>query len=523
MKSHEEVEATLEELGSAWPESDSLVERVLHGLETTPPPVLAIQPVRTRWVKRVAVCVTAFVAFAVLALLFRSDDSLLAQARNAIRNARTFQCIITTPAKGNQPAQVLRGQWYERNVGFREVSPTEIVVGNSEGTWRFQKHNRVAVKTRGNEVGLMVDDLLNDNNVGRFLKNEKYERYAAGDQDVNGQPCKAYLLMPAKAPNIQEFRDRKRRFICLFDDSSRVVRMTDEVRVDKAWTVQSLHTLKYDEPIERTLFEPRFGDGVAVVDIDSAFEEFVDLDKAVHREERKGLIYAIHRVERFENGGLFLISSVRGTDATLKKYPLQEYQFNRHNRVTGPAYIYQGPLKRAFGTFDVELATMTHQGIYVIWRAIIPVDPAAGDIFNAGYDPAVRRNFALPPGQVKFPVGFNPQGEYGKANFLDKNGMLHSESWDVVLDVAKPATLPTFDTIVRQVYSDVSALDAVYFKYLNMGYRGLLPVSLSDPRKISVDDYRAAVTDDVRWWKDGCPQDDPRLLKLKGKPVPSKK
>ncbi len=288
--------------------------------------------------------------------------------------------------------------------------------------------------------------------------------------------------------------------------------MVNEVRVDEEWTVESLHTMKYDEPIERALFEPRFGDGVAVMDLDSAFEGFVDLDKAVHREERKGLIYAIHRVERFENGGLFLISSVRGTDATLKKYPLQRDQFNRNIRVTGPAYIYHGPLKRAFGAFDVELAAMSHQGIYVIWRALIPIDPAAGDIFNAGYDPAARRNFALPPGQVKFPVGFNPQGEYGKANFLDKNGVTQVLSWDVLLDVAKPATLPTFDTIVRQVYSDVSVLDAVYFKNLNMGHRGFMAARLSDLRKISMDEYLAAVTDDVRWWKDGCPKDDPRLL-----------
>ncbi|MCH9653290.1 MAG: hypothetical protein K0U86_02500 [Planctomycetes bacterium] len=522
MKSHEEVEATLEQLGNAWPENDSLVERVLHGLETTPP-VLATKQPRTRWMKRVAVCAMAFVVFVVLALQFKSDNSLLAQARNAIRNARTFQCVITTPAKGDKPAQVLRGQWYERNVGFREVSPTDIVVGNSEGTWRYQKHNRVAVKTSGNEVGLTVNNLLNDNNVGRLLKNQEYERYEAGDQNVNGKPCKAYLLMPAKAPNIQEFRDKKRRFVCLFDDSSRIVQMVNEIQVDEAWTEESLLTMKYDEPIERTLFEPRFGNDVTVVDIDSAFDEFVNLDKAVHREERKGLIYAIHRVERFENGGLFLISSVRGTDATLKKYPLEQSQFNRHIRVKGPAYIYQGPLKRAFSTYDVELATMTHLGICVIWRAIIPVNPEGGDIFNTGYDPATKRNFALPRGQVKFPVGFNPQGEYGKANFLDKNGVTHSESWDVILDVEKPATLPTFDTIIRQVYSDVSALDAVYFKYLNMGYRGLMPVSLSDLHKISVDDYRAAVMDDVRWWKEGCPQDDPRVLKLKGKSVPPKK
>lgn len=521
MKSHEEVEATLEQMGNAWPGNDSLVERVLNGMEPTPP-VLVTMPVQTRWVQRIAVCATAFVAFAVMASLFWSDDSLFAQARNAIRNAHTFQFVVTIPAQGDQPGQVIQGQWYERNVGFREESATEIVVGNSQGTWRYQKHNHVAVKTRGNEVGLTVDDLLNDNNVGRLLMNGEYERYDAGDQNVNGRPCQAYLLVPGKAPNTREFRNSKRRFVCLFDDSSRVVRMTDEVRVNKAWSVKSLRTMKYDEPIERALFEPRFGDDVTVIDVDSAFERFVDLEQAVHREERKGLIYAIHRVERFENGGLFLISSVRGTEATLQKYPLQRHGFNKHapKFVTGPAIIYPSNWKhRAFGAIDVELAAMTHQGIYVTWRALLPIDPTAGDIFNAGYDPAVSGPFSLPPGQVKIPLGFNPQGKYGKANFTDKNGVTHPMSWDVVLDVPKPAAPPTFEAIVHQVYSDVSVLDAVYFKYLNMGHRGLRPTRLSFLDRISVDEYCAAVTDDIRWWKDGCPQDDQRLLELRGKPI----
>ncbi len=56
----------------------------------------------------------------------------------------------------------------------------------------------------------------------------------------------------------------------------------------------------------------------------------------------------------------------------------------------------------------------------------------------------------------------------------------------------------------------------MYFKYLNMGHRGFMAARLSDLRKISVDEYLAAVTDDVRWWKDGCPQDDPLLLEKRG-------
>lgn len=512
MKTHEEVEATLERMGNAWPKNDSLVERVLHGLEAIPP-VPAKRPARPRWMQRIAACAAVLTAVAILGWLFRPDDSLFAQARDAVRRANTFQMVVTVPAGQELPAQILQGVWYERGVGFREEWASEVRIGNTVGTWRYSKQARMVVKSRGNVISQVVDHVLDD--FGGRLKDDKfakYERYPAGDQAVNGRPCRAYLLKPSAPTDNREWRDGKRRLVYLLDDRSRIVRAINEIRTGDAWTVQSLHDLIYDGPIDRALFEPRFDDGVRVVDIDAAFEEFVDLNRAVHREERKGLIYAIHHVERFENGGIYLISSVRGTDATLQKYPLRrEIWNNRGTRVTGPAANYH-VMPAYNNAFEIELGSMNHEGIHVIWRAYVPLDPAWNDPFAFG------------PGKVKLPAGFRSTGgEFGKANFMDDQGLHHPLMWDVVLDLPEPAAAPTFDAIARQVYADFNMLDAVLFKFLNMGHRGFEASRISDLHTISAADYVAAVTDDVRWWKAGCPMDDPRRLEQEGKAVPPTK
>jgi hypothetical protein len=65
-------------------------------------------------------------------------------------------------------------------------------------------------------------------------------------------------------------------------------------------------------------------------------------------------------------------------------------------------------------------------------------------------------------------------------------------------------------------------LEAVDFKYLNMGHRGLNAARISDLRQISLEQYQTAVKGDLAWCKAGCPMDDPRRLELEGKTEKSK-
>ena len=206
------------------------------------------------------------------------------------------------------------------------------------------------------------------------------------------------------------------------------------------------------------LFQPDFGKDVKIVDADKVFDEFVSLKSAVHVEERSGLIYAIHRVERFENGGVLVVSSVRGTEETLKKYPLTK-RWVRPGEflVDGPARDYDASPQWP-GFFRFRLASATHQGIDLSWWAVIP----RGERANW---------FETAQGRIKLTVAVTPEGEFAKL-FTDGRSVMQHLRWDIELDVPRPAIIPTLEEITNRIYADQTALKDVRFKSLDISYYG---------------------------------------------------
>ena len=97
-------------------------------------------------------------AVAALWSVFRSSESLYAQALEAVHQARTFQMVVTASAeggKGGKPQQRLLTGSYERGVGFREELPNEVAIGNSEGLWRYLKQEKLVIRSSG--VGVAAD------------------------------------------------------------------------------------------------------------------------------------------------------------------------------------------------------------------------------------------------------------------------------------------------------------------------------------------------------------------------------
>ena len=197
-------------------------------------------------------------------------------------------------------------------------------------------------------------------------------------------------------------------------------------------------------------------------------------------------MYAIHRVERFENGGIFLVSSVRGTEETLKKYPLARWQVGPGLfAAAGPAVNYEAS-PQGDGYFRIDLGRADHQGIDLRWWALVPRGT-----------PSTR--FDVAPGKVKLPVGITPHGEFAKANFADEHGVIHHLTWDVVLDLPQPNPLPTLDAIARQVYADQIALEAVPFTLLDMGSKDNVK-QFSEPGKTTAAEFSKAVAAHMRSW-----------------------
>ena len=258
---------------------------------------------------------TAVLIGVLIGVLMQSDRSLFAQVRDAIRKARTFQLSATYPEDITKPERLFQGLWYERGVGFREESSTDILFRNPQGTWRHQKGTQLAIQARGEDLDVLIDHALLIE--AQFLKDAKHERFAERDQIIDGQACQAHVVTSPVLERMHESERQsekgptgKRREILLLDSRSRIARVIWEVQTNRQWTSLATTDFKFDQPIDPAKFEPRFGDDVRIVDADSAFEEFASLSKAVHQQERSGLIYAVHRAKRLDNGGVYLVTSV---------------------------------------------------------------------------------------------------------------------------------------------------------------------------------------------------------------------
>jgi hypothetical protein len=314
------------------------------------------------------------------------------------------------------------------------------------------------------------------------------ERDATHDAVVKGNPCRSFVLTGVKNATDPQLKAGQRRLRVLLDAQSRLIRGFMEERSGNEWLVRLTMNWEYDIPIDPTMFEPRFPQDVRIVDADAEFDAFVDLKNAAYREERNGIIYAIHRAERFQGGGILVVSSVRGMPDTLKKYPPTR-------RAIGPGKMFvEGPAvnwdlsPQGSGFFEIQLASANHQGINVRWWIVIP----------RGTPPTY---FEIAPGKVKLRVGFTPQGEFANANFADAHGTIHHSYWDVVLDLPQKDDLPTPDSIARTVYVDVTTLNASPFRWLDMGVvdhsRRLI-----DPGKATAEEFSKAVAAHIRLWQE---------------------
>jgi hypothetical protein len=497
MKSPAEIEQALEQLGQQWPPECSLVEGVQRRIESN---VTRIEPKHAGFpvIKWLLATAASLVVLAAAWRAFHGDNTLYAQAIDAIRRARTVCITMTAQAEADKPPQIVRRAWYERGVGFREELGTEQVgaefpageirLGNQNNLWTYLRGSNLVIRAKSGALDDLVDRMLDIDALKQLQQTGKVDRYPAADQDVDGQPCRAYLytyVYPAGYP-LELEKGPKRRSVFLFDDQSRMVRVLNETQSSNGWKIEATIDWKYDVPVERTLFQPNFGNNVKIVDADQVFDQFVDLDKALYREERAGLWFAIHRLQRFQDG-IFIVSSVRGTDETLKKYPLKR-------QVLGPGMLFdEGPAANYEASpqgdryFRIDLARADFHGINVCWWVLVP----RGVPLN---------RFDIAPNMVKLPVGITPHGNFAKNNF-SKNGVIQHLTWDIVLNLPEAVVLPSVGAMAAEVYADQTALEVLPFRRLDMGSKDNVE-QFSTTEKTTAMEYASAVASNIQSWRD---------------------
>ena len=327
MKSRDDVEKLLERFGNEWPDDGSIVERVVHEMESTPVRKDSQQQRRLVMKCLFAVAASAAIVASLWWGITGNGNSLYAQVMTAVRQARTLHMIqYVQPKDAEEPVKATES-WYERGVGFRDEQPKYVRIGNREYLWTLAKDRKVATRSRSDGIENATESLFSEiEQLARQLQKE-YEPYPKADRSIEGRTCQAYLLTNFDRYTDSSLKAGQRRVLIFLDEESRLARSVIESRDGNDWRTESFRDVKYDEPFNRTLFQPNFGDGIKVVDADAVFDDCVSLPAAIHNEQRDGLIYAIHHVERFENGGVLVVSSVRGTAETLKEFPLKKRRF----------------------------------------------------------------------------------------------------------------------------------------------------------------------------------------------------
>lgn len=228
--------------------------------------------------------------------------------------------------------------------------------------------------------------------------------------------------------------------------------------------------------------------------IDGAFEELTAVEDAVHTEQRQGLVFTIHQAKRFANGGVMILSSVRGEEETLKQYRLAQRMTQKDNSVSDAVAKNWDPSPQGSGYFRLKLADANHRGVDAQWWIMVP----------RGRLPTW---FEGKDGKVQLDIGVSPQGEYGKANHADERGRVRSITWKLPLDIPKPERLPSLDEIVASVHSDLRKLAGVNCQAkLCMGVRyidGTPRTQFGSPSEFTPEEFAVATRGHWERWERG--------------------
>jgi len=491
---NDNLQQQLKKLGHQWPTDERFVDHVMARLAVEPH--LTMSPRRSRnRIVRLSYC-TAAAMMVCMGLWWASGlqstgNMLYAQILEAMKKVQSFHVVYSVQTEDADLSKV-GDTWFARNKGFVVINTERTRIDDGTHFWEHVKGSDTASRTKSQGTDDLLDRALD---IREELERDCH-RYPAGDREIDGRvhPCFQLTFHGAVQPADQSFLDFDQRRTFLFINSESLLkRVESQENVEGEWQTRYVLTWEYDVPVDSKLFEPNFGSEVQVIDKDEAFEQLTAVKGSFHSEQREGLIYTIHQAKRFENGGIFLRTSVRGSDKTLENYPLTRREIQPGLYFTeGPATNWNAS-PQGSGYFRLILANANQRGVDVQWWIMVP----------RGQKPDW---FVDKEGRVQLPLGITPMGEYGKAKHADERGVMHHISWSLALDIPPLDAMPSLSKIARQVHSEMQLLSSTAFPYLHMGNQqvnGVPHRQHSSVDKVSPSEFATATREHWLWWERG--------------------
>jgi hypothetical protein len=379
----ENVEKRLAELRAAWP-AGSIVDRVMARLALLPE---AVPPPSHRpWYSRRPRLITAMAASGLLAafglawlLIASQPTTLLAAIAQNLARAGSAHLDITFWDDKGQPFK--SEIWYRRDGGLRAEGPDEVLVEDNQfqWTWRTGAHEGEPVvlrQLRPNFLGRSLSRILALPDIPSFLSRDRAPEL---DRQIKGVACRGYILTPtgpdpdlphgAKPVNGRPFRG-----LVLVDADDRVHQFTFQERQDDgAWRSVREMRIQYGVAVPPEKFAARFPAGARVIDRDRVFDDRYPLERALHRVEAGGLLFAVHDLWPLQNrDGFYVVTSVRGTADFLRKYPPRRRWINAE--VSALDVAMQPMASGNYGgKYDrIGLGSAAREGVEFSWWMIVP-------------------------------------------------------------------------------------------------------------------------------------------------------
>jgi hypothetical protein len=228
--------------------------------------------------------------------------------------AKSLHCVMEK--------QTRDGKWlrtwemkYEPQRGFWEQhcdqqGLAQAVVDDGKSHWVHHRGQKVATRQSAVSVATQLERLLNP-----LANNSSFQPDPAKDEVIDGTRCRCLTEID---------QQHQSRIFIWVNENKRLRRGSFDRLLEKEWRTVGRVNATYDVEIDSAAFEPRFDESIKVVDLAKLFEEVCPLDKAVHRDEKFGYVFAIHELKRIGDFEYYMLASFRPTDETRKQLALQE-------------------------------------------------------------------------------------------------------------------------------------------------------------------------------------------------------
>ena len=365
----DDVEIGMARLREEWP-AGSVVAAVMARVDA--------RPARRRPIARLLIA-SGMAAGIVAILLLARPISLGAAVEGALVGAKSAH-LVTIGAGPDGRAVVAEETWYRRGEGVRSESTGAVRVDDGAASWSWRADAgaapTVVIKRRSQGFAAELGKLLA---IAEILDYWDRRPEPTLDRAIGGRPCRAIVLTarPGKAiepdlpPGAVPVDKTPTRFVVLLDDDRRLHEFAVERERAGRWSAERTVRIDYDADVPPARIVADLPPGARVVDADAALESLHPLDRALERVEVGGLILAVHEARPVEGGGLFVVSSVRGTPAHLAAHPPHRRRINSElslldvARQAGVGGVGQSDHR-------IELAAAESEGVQVVWWLIVP-------------------------------------------------------------------------------------------------------------------------------------------------------